>query len=221
MIKKVLVAEDHESANISVQKTLEELGIIDADYVYYCDDALMRIQKSKADGQSYDLLITDLSFEKDHRVQKISGGGALIAAAREVDPAIRVLVFSAKRDPATIEMLFDKLEIDGYVRKARNDAKELKAAIAQIDSNQRHFPRHLLQEVQQMNAHEFTEYDITIISLLAQGLLQKDIPVYLQKNQIRPSGLSSVEKRLNYIKEVLEFSKNEQLVAFCKDMGII
>ena len=41
------------------------------------------------------------------------------------------------------------------------------------------------------------------------------------ENKIRPSGLSSIEKRLNNMKNVLEFSKNEQLVAYCKDMGII
>jgi two-component system, NarL family, captular synthesis response regulator RcsB len=78
-----------------------------------------------------------------------------------------------------------------------------------------------MQVVKQKNVHDFTAYDIAIISLLADGVLQKDIPAYLRQNQIRPSGLSSMEKRLNYIKEILEFTKNEQLVAFCKDMGII
>jgi len=31
MIKKVLIAEDHESSNISIQKTLEEMEIPDPD----------------------------------------------------------------------------------------------------------------------------------------------------------------------------------------------
>jgi DNA-binding NarL/FixJ family response regulator len=181
----------------------------------------VRIQKSKEDDQPYDLLITDLYFEEDHRAQKISGGAALIAASRQVQPELKILVFSAESKAATIEMLFNKQDIDGYVRKARNDAKELKLAIDNINKNQRYFPRHLVQLIKQKNAHEFTEFDITIISLLAGGMLQKDIPAYLQQNRVRPSGLSSVEKRLNHIKEVLEFSKNEQLVAFCKDMGVI
>jgi len=66
MIKKVLIAEDHESANISVQKTLEEMNIEVADYVYYCDDALVRVQKAMEKGEPYDLLITDLYFDADH-----------------------------------------------------------------------------------------------------------------------------------------------------------
>lgn len=221
MITKVLIAEDHESANISVQKVLEELEIINTDNVYYCDDALLKIQKGKLDDQPYDLLITDLYFEEDYRTQKIAGGAALIEAARKVQPGLKVLVFSATWEAATIEMLFDKLEIDGYVRKARNDAKELKQAMDLIARNQRYFPRQLVQLIRKKNTHEFTDFDITIVTLLAKGMRQKDIPAYLQQNQVRPSGLSSVEKRLNYMKEALEFSNNEQLIAFCKDMGII
>lgn len=221
MIKKVLIAEDHESANISVQKTLEELGMAQTDYVYYCDDALARIQKGVQDDQSYDLLITDLYFEEDARAQKISSGLLLIPAVRQVQPDLKIIVFSAENKPSVIETLFEQSDIDGYVRKARNDAKELKAAIETVAKNQPYFPRHLTQRIRQKNVYDFTEYDITIISLLANGMRQKDIPAYLLENQITPSGLSSIEKRLNYIKEALEFTKNEQLIAFCKDMGII
>jgi DNA-binding NarL/FixJ family response regulator len=221
MIKKVLIAEDHESANISVQKTLEELGIPQPDYVYYCDDALTKIQRGLQTGESYDILITDLYFEEDAHVQKIDGGLELIPAVRQIQPDLKILVFSAEHKPTTIEMLFDKLDIDGYVRKARNDAKELKLALETIVENQRYFPRHLMQAIKQKNTYEFTEYDITIISLLAGGMRQNQIPAYLQKKKIKPSSLSSIEKQLNHIKDILEFSKNEQLVAFCKDMGII
>ncbi|MCW3463458.1 response regulator [Chitinophaga nivalis] len=221
MIKKVLIAEDHESANISVQKTLEVRGIADTDYVYYCDDAITKILLALQQHDPYDLLITDLYFEADARAQKVPDGLSLIPAARKIQPDLKILVFSAESKAAVIEMLFDKLGIDGYVRKARNDAKELNAAMEMIAEHQRYFPRHLTQIIRQKNVYDFTEYDITIISLLADGMRQKDIPDYLQQNNIRPSGLSSIEKRLNTIKEVFEFSKNEQLVAFCKDMGII
>ena len=95
MIKKVLIAEDQESANISVQKTLEQLGIIEIDYVFYCDDALLRITRAARAGNSYDLLITDLSFEEDDQKQNIPTGTELILAARAVQPDLKVLVFSA------------------------------------------------------------------------------------------------------------------------------
>lgn len=221
MIEKVLIAEDQESANISVQKTLEELGITNIDYVFYCDDALAKIEHAQQIKLPYDLLITDLYFEEDVRAQKIAGGAALIVAAREVQEDLKVLVFSAENKAAIIESLYNKQSIDGYVRKARNDAKELRSAITQLAQNQQYFPRPISQLISQKNSYEFSDFDVAIISLLAQGISQKNIPFHLKEKQIQPSGLSSVEKRLNRIKDVLEISKNEQLIAFCKDMGII
>ena len=221
MIKKVLIAEDHESANISVQKTLDELGISEVDHVYYCDDALLRIREAMNAGDSYDLLITDLSFEEDQRTQTISDGVELIAAARSVQPDLRVLVFSAESRPMTITALFRDHEIDGFVRKARHDANELRRAFEKIANNMQHYPRQYKEIVEKQDSHQFTIFDITIISLLAQGVPQKNIPDQLRSREIKPSGLSSVEKRLNHIRTVFGFNKNEQLVAYCKDMGII
>ncbi|WP_126971952.1 response regulator [Gynurincola endophyticus] len=220
MIKKVLIAEDHESASISVQKTLAEIGCDQADYVYYCDDALIRIEKACQSNSSYDLLITDLYFEEDHRKQQISNGRNLIIAARAIQPDLKVLVFSAEGRSVVVEKLFGECDIDGYVRKARGDAKELMKAIHQIDNNQRYFPIQFTQELKQNN-HEFTEYDMTIISLMVQGKRQKEISEYLRDNNITPSGLSSIEKRLNYIKDVFGFSTNEQLIAHCVKIGVV
>src|SRR5688572_12171092 len=115
MIRKVLIAEDQESANISVQKSLEEMGITDMDYVYYCDDALLKIENEKKAGRSYDLLICDLYFEQDYRAQKISGGTALISAARHIQPELMILVFSTESKPAVIDSLFRNHGIDGFV----------------------------------------------------------------------------------------------------------
>ena len=39
MFNKVLIAEDHESSNFSVQNIVKQMEITVADYFYYCDDA--------------------------------------------------------------------------------------------------------------------------------------------------------------------------------------
>ena len=221
MIDKVIIAEDHESANLSVQKTLEELGIREIDYVFYCDDAFNKIQAAQQKGEPYDLLITDLSFEADGNFQKIDGGFELIRSVREVQPGIMILIFSVENRPATLDCLFKNNEIDAYVRKARHDSKELKAALDTLSKGQRYYPRTLSQLVKQSNAYEFTEFDISIIRLLSQGYQQKEIADYLRRNNVKPSSLSTIEKRLNLIRDELGFSKNEQLVLFCKEAGIL
>ncbi|MEZ2440541.1 response regulator [Chitinophaga sp. RCC_12] len=221
MIKKVLIAEDIESANISLQKTLEDLAITDIAHSYYCDDALYKITQAVKAGNSFDLLITDLSFIQDDHKQVLSGGIALIAAAREVQPDLNILVFSLENKPAVIDQLYNKYDIDGFVAKGRNDIRSLKEAINEIAQHRRYLPYHIRQSIDKKNAYSFSEFDILIITLLAQGMLQKDIPAHLQRNGIKPSGLSSVEKKLNQMKDALGFTKNEQLVAHCKDLGAI
>ena len=221
MFEKVLIAEDHESANISVQKTLSEIGATHVDYVYYCDDALLRIRKAVADGSPYQLMISDLSFEEDHRKQVINDGVQLVQMAREVQPNLKILIFTAENKLATIAHLMNKMGVNGYVRKARNDAKELKSALEAIKNNKTYLNRELTQAINQQNSYDFSEFDVLILSLLSKGLQQKNFPTILQQNGIKPSGLSSVEKRINRMKEKLNFKTNEQLIAFSKDLGII
>lgn len=221
MFKKILIAEDHESINISIQKTLEDLNIPNVDYVYYCDDALAKIQKSLREEQPYDLLITDLYYEEDHHVQNIKDGRELIQKIKEIQPSLKVIVFSAEHKSGVIDSLFNEYKINGYVRKARNDSKELKKSIASVFINENYLSTDLKQDVKKFNSYEFSAYDITLVSLLSKGVLQKNIPIYLQEKDIRPNSLSSIEKKLNSLKEELEVTSNEQLVAFCKDIGII
>ncbi|WP_276482593.1 response regulator [Paraflavitalea pollutisoli] len=221
MIKKVLIAEDHESANISVQKTLEDLGITDFQHAYYCDDALEMVKQTAKTDRSYDLMITDLHFEPDDRKVSITNGIDLITAVREVQPDLKILVFSADFTTSTIQMLYNKLDIEGYIRKARHDAQEIKQAIKDLGMHRRYLPRPIMDLINGKNGYEFSTFESAIVKLLAAGTMQKDIPTRLQELQIKPSGLSSVEKKLNQLKQVLNVATNEQLVAFCKDNGII
>ena len=222
MFQKVLIAEDHETINYSIQKTLEELGIPhdSRSYVYYCDDALKRIEKAKLEGEPYELLITDLSFEDDMPGQKITTGQALITAAKNIQPDLKVLVFSIENRASVAQALFNNLAINAYVPKARRDAQDLKIAIETIYKQKKHFSPNLKKDLTERH-HDFTEFDTTVVSLLSQGILQKEIPHYLQQKNIKPSGLSSIEKRLGVIKGKLNIFSNEQLIAYCKDHQII
>ena len=82
MFKKVLIAEDHESSNFSVQNIVKQMEITVADYFYYCDDAYSHLKKSVEKHLPYELLITDLSFEDDGRKQLIKDGKELIKCCR-------------------------------------------------------------------------------------------------------------------------------------------
>ena len=220
MFNKILIAEDHESSNFSVQKVLEELQVATVDHVYYCDDALSYLKKS-LDSKPFQLLITDLSFEEDHRKQLIKNGRELIKSCKDLDPKLKVIVFSAEHRLGVIDMLFNELEINAFVRKARSDSKELKKAVEAVYNDETYISHDLKLPVKSMNTLEFSNYDIVLRKLLSDGVLQKNIPQILQERDIHPNSLSSVEKRMNAMKLALTVKNNEQLIACCKDLGII
>lgn len=220
MFSKILIAEDHESSNFSVQKVSEELQIPTINQVYYCDDAYSYIKKA-LESKPYELLITDLSFEEDHRKQLIKNGRELIKACREIQPELNVIVFSGEHRLGVIDLLFNELNINAFVRKARLDSKELKKAIEAVFNSESYISHDLKLPVKSMNTLEFSNYDIILLQLLSEGILQKNVPKILQEKNIFPNSLSSVEKRMNAMKLALMVKNNEQLIAYCKDLGII
>ncbi len=221
MINKVIIAEDHESANLSIEKTIEEFKIRQYDYVFYCDDALHKIQLAIQKGEPYDLLITDLTFDADGTPQKISNGYDLIRAVRALQPDIRILVFTGEDRAININKLYKQYEVDGYVRKARHDIKELKQAFEALSRRETYYPHAVLQLMRQASSYNFKDFDVIIIRLLAQGYRQKEIETYLKENKIEPCSLSSIEKRLKEIRNEFGFSNNQQLMVFCRDKGIL
>ncbi|MDY0905024.1 response regulator [Pedobacter sp. CFBP9032] len=222
MFKKVLIADDCDSTNISVQKTLTDLSIIfdSRDHVTYCDAALSRLQKALANGEPYDLLITDLSFNNDIP-QVLEDGTDLIRAAQKVQPGLKIMVFTGEGRNAVASRLYRDLNLDGYVPKGRGDIKDLKAAIEKIANDQRYLSANLRMDLKANFSIIFDEYDKMVISMLMEGNSQKEVAIYIKKNNIKPSSLSSLEKRLSEIKSTLNISNNEQLIAYCKDNKLI
>ena len=71
------------------------------------------------------------------------------------------------------------------------------------------------------NSIEFSDYDVTLISLLAKGYRQQEIEEYFKKNDIKPYGISSLEKKLNDLRETLNAKNNIEMIVKCKNLGII
>lgn len=215
MIDKVIIAEDQESSNLSVQITMDELRIRQSDYFYYCDDTLNRIKMAKKAGLPYDVLVTDLYFEDDGISQTIRDGFSLIAAAREIQPDIRVIVFSAENKAEIIRSLYDNLHIDAFVRKARHDVRELKQAFDAISKRERYYSRDIALLIKQSKAYAFSTFDVSIIRLIVEGCSQKEIAATLDKH------VNTIEKRLKKMRDEHGFTKNEQLVLACRNAGFL
>ncbi|MCC9016798.1 response regulator [Flavobacterium lipolyticum] len=222
MFKKILVAEDLDSISIAVIQALEELNVPVIDHVKYCDDGLNKVKKAIMDNEPYDLLITDLSFKKDHRKTILNGGEELIEAVNEVQPKIKKIVFSIEDKSYRIKSLFYDLGISAYVSKGRNSIVELKKAIEGTFRNEEKIlSSDLSFNFNEKSLFEIESYDISILKLLSQGYILDNISNEFKATSITPNGTSSIEKRINKLKIYFKANNNVHLIAIAKDFGLI
>lgn len=221
MFKKVLIAEDLDSINHSVVQTLKKvLHIPLITQAFYCDDAVLKVLKSKQENEPYELLITDLSFVKDHRPQKLKSGKELVTEIRKLQPSIKVLVYSIENRPSIIKPLFIENSINGYICKGRTGLKELQKAIPQIYYGTNYISQEM-ERTLKSEIFEIDDYDIRLLKRLAEGDSQEEIAAQFKQDDIQPNSISTIEKRLNKLKMEFKSKNTTQLVAVVKDLGFI
>jgi len=221
MIKKVLVAEDIDSINIGVVKTLMVQGILDYDVAQYCDDAYVKFKKALLDEAPYDLLITDLSFKKDHRNEKLANGEALLTRLKKEQPSLKIIVFTVEDHPQKFKSIWETGFVDAYVCKDRNGLKNLIIAIETIKTGGKYTSLQLQKTIGNKNTVQITELDTKLITLLSEGYTQKEIETLFKAKNISPSSRSAIEKRLKDLRDDLGAKTMIHLVAIAKELRLI
>ena len=221
MFSKVLVAEDMDDISSGVLTTLKELGVSEIQQVQYCDDAILRIKKAELDGKPFDLLITDLSFDIDHREQKIASGDALATAVKKEFPHIKIIMYSIEDRAQKIRQMIQQLGINAYVSKGRHGLKDLTKSVELVFMDKVYLSDQISHVLHPQQDFEVQEFDLILMEKLSKGKSQEEISKELKDKNISPSSLSSIEKRLNKLK--IEFKANNaiHLVAKVKDLGLI
>lgn len=221
MFKRVLIAEDIDSINIAVVQTLNELGVSQIDHVKYCDDAILKIKKAIADKTPYDLFISDLSFEADHREVKIKSGEEAIQQIRGIQPEIKIIVYSVENKSFKIKALFEKSNINGYVLKGRESINQLKTALKKVYEEEAIYLSPSLEHIIRDSApREIDDYDVKIIQQLAIGITQDDLEAKFKELGIIPNSKSTIEKHISKLKDHFRANNTVHLIAIAKDLGI-
>ena len=221
MFKKILIVDDHVTTNSGVLEVLEHLNIENVIKSQYCDDALLKIKRAILDQDPYDLLITDLHFKKDHRQEQLTSGDDLIKAIRTNDYNLPIIVFSGISLLQKVRLLFNDYNIDGYVCKGRYASKELTQAIETVFRKEQFLSLEVQNALSPKNDLEITDFDIELAKQLSFGKLQNQISDYFKDNNITPSSVSSIEKRLNKLRIQFKADNATHLVAKMKDLGLI
>jgi DNA-binding NarL/FixJ family response regulator len=221
MFKKVIVSDDLVSINLGMLTILDNLQIKQVVSVQYCDDAYLRIKKAALDGHPFDLLITDLSFKKDHRDQIYQNGEDLIKVLHEEFPGLKVIVYSIEDRVQKVRRLINSFQIKAYVCKGRRGLIELTEAIKAVGKNQLYVSQGVSQALHSKTDLEIDDYDILLMKELSNGFSQDQISANFKAENITPNSLSTIEKRLNKLRIQFRANNAIHLVAIVKDLGLI
>ncbi|WP_300436622.1 response regulator [Christiangramia sp.] len=221
MFKKVLVAEDMDSINHAVASILNELNIAEVAHAQYCDKAWLLAKKAAQDHKPFDLLICDLSFKQDHREEKLKSGKELIAALKSEDPGLKIIVNSIEDHPQMVKDLWESGNIDAYVCKDRHGLIELKEAILHLNNGETYNSPSIEKILKQNNVLTLNDFEISIVTHLANGFTQDQIEQELKSQNIKPSSKSAIEKRLKELREEFSANTNPHLIGIMKDLKLI
>lgn len=219
MFKKILFAEDIDMINIAMRMVLEETGA-EVHHTKYCDDALLKLKKANLDLQPFDLVVTDLSFEADHREVTLKSGEDLIKNIRLLQPDMPILVCSIEDKNYRVKSLFEHYKINAFVHKSRKTLPELKTAINKLSNGESFISPDLEHTLRDKSINEIDEYDIQLIKQLAFGIPQEKMDVKFKELGISPNSKSTIEKRISKLKDYFKANNTIHLVAIAKDLGI-
>jgi two-component system, NarL family, captular synthesis response regulator RcsB len=219
MFKKVLLAEDIDTVNIAVVQVLEDMQF-EVHFSKYCDDALLKLKKASIDNQPFDLVISDLSFELDHREVNLKSGEELIQNIRILQPKVPILVYSIEDKNYRIKALFEKYKVNAFVHKSRKSIQELKTAIQMVSNGNSYISPDMEHILRDKSISEIDDYDIQLIKQLANGIAQEKMEDKFKELGISPSSKSTIEKRIGKLKDYFKANNTVHLIAIAKDLGI-
>ncbi|ADV48173.1 response regulator transcription factor [Cellulophaga sp. E16_2] len=220
-LDRIFVSEDIDSNNLGVTTTLQNMGYTQIGHSQYCDDALLKLQKAILDGNPYDLLITDLSFENPRSKKKLQNGQELIVAIKAIQPTLKVIVFSVEDDHHTITTLFSDQKIDAYVCKGLNGLSELQKSIKAITKHEQYTCPIATAVLQQKNVLALDDYDQQLLSYLSKGYTQLEISTLLKEKGISPNSVRSIEGNISKLKDYFNATNTTHLVYVASSLGLI
>lgn len=221
MFNKVLIADDLGSINDGVFGLLENLGVTEIEQAQYCDEAYLKIKDGLLKGTPFNLLITDLSFAIDHRKQKITSGDTLAETLKKEHPELKLIIYSVEDRYQRIRHLYNTVLVDAYVSKGRMGLRDLEKAINDVFMQKRFISPAVSQALSPSENLEINEYDIHLLKLLSLGHSHQSMSDLLEKSNMTPSGVSSIEKRLNSLKIQFGAQNRVHLISLVKDLGLI
>lgn len=132
-----------------------------------------------------------------------------------------MIVYSQENRPDKINMLFENLNINGYVCKGQQAIQELVACVKGVYQGNTMRPPEITNNFNTNTLIHLDDLDMILLEELSKGFTKKEIRIKLKKQNISPNGESAIDKRVSKLFDDFKAKNSTHLVAIVKDLGIL
>lgn len=219
--QRVLMAQDIDSVNLGLLAALKEAFGFRIDHATSADNAFLRVKQALADKEPYDLLIACQPFESPRGNQHLHSAKDLFRAARLLQPGLKTLLYTTENRPYKIRECLQDCGINGYAQRTGDGGMELIEAIRALSRQGCYISPQVSESIADSLLLKIDSYDVLLLGELAKGYSHREISRRFSVRGISPRSLSSIEKRINQLKEYFRARNTPHLIALVKDEGLI
>lgn len=218
----IFMIDDHPSMIEGYKSILSynELGYkINVTSAYDCESAYKRIMQSE-DIYEFDVIFLDISLPP-YEAANMNSGQDLALLARKKYPFSKIVMLTSHAEAFILFDIQKTVNPDGLLVKSDFTADELLKAFEMILNKEKYVSKTVSESIQEMLAVRnnvfLDESNRAIITLLAQGVLSKNLPNYVNLAQ------SSIDKRKAQIKDYfcVKGGTDEDIVREAKKHGFV
>lgn len=219
MAMRILMVDDHPTQldGYKIILAYNNQGIeIDATMAYNCKAAFEII--TNPDTLAFDMVFLDLNLP-GYPEELLKSGEDLAYLVKKYFPDAKIIMLTSHSESFVLYNIVKKIKPNAFLVKSDFGGEELLMAFDTVIKNETYYSETVTASIQELLSREeyLDTYNRQIITLLAQGVMTKNLPEHLNLS------MSAVEKRKSQIKDYfcIEKGSDEDIVREARKLGFI
>lgn len=215
---RILMVDDHPTQieGYKIILAYNNQGIeIETVMAYNCKSAFEFIKDT---AQSFDMFFLDLNLP-GYPEEQIKSGEDLAYLIKEGHPNSKIVMLTSHSESFLIYNIVKKIEPNAFLVKSDFGGEELLEAFDAVLKGEVYYSETVKESIHELLSREeyLDSYNRQIITLLAQGVMTKNLPEHLNLS------MSAVEKRKSQIKDYFCIQKgsDEDIVREARKLGFV
>lgn len=220
MLKKIIIIDDHPTmiegyrSILSSPSSRFHYSILTA---HTCNEAYHTLN-NPSNHNKFDAVLLDISLPADESL-KLKSGVDLIPIIRKNNPLCKIIVITSHTEHFLLYNLYNDYNPESILIKSDITPNELLETFSLLFADQTYYSETATQALKKLGSKEFflDQIDIQIITLIAEGIKNKNLVDYL------PITINAIDKRKVRIKQYFQIEKgnDEDIIRAAKKRNFI